>query len=118
MRATESHDYFSAGEKKVTNDFTPLIGWVLAILIGMTVSTVAYWMRICYAQIQKERLREINLRLIENDVAAAFGIQLGWMVGLVGLGVVLTLLVPAIGGSGLPALIAELNGSKVTLSPI
>jgi len=113
MRATESHDYFSAGEKKVTNGWTAFIGWLLAILIGMTVSTVAYWMKIIYAEIQKERIREINLRLIENDVAAAFGIQLGWMVGLVGLGVVLTLLVPAIGGSGLPALIAELNGSKV-----
>jgi chloride channel 7 len=38
---------------------------------------------------------------------------MGWMVGLVGIGVILTLLIPSIGGSGLPALIAELNGSKV-----
>jgi len=35
------------------------------------------------------------------------------MLGLVGFGVALTLYEPIIGGSGLPGLISELNGSKI-----
>ena len=41
--------------------------------------------------------------------------QFLWMIGLVGLGCAITLWEPIIGGSGLPQLIAELNGAKIPL---
>merc|ERR1712195_338685 len=113
MRSTESHDYFAAGKKRKDTWWTEPIGWVVAVMVGITISTTAFWMHVSYAEIQKERIRELNEQLKDNKVGAAWAIQLSWMIGLVGVGVVLTLLVPAIGGSGLPALISELNGSKV-----
>merc|ERR1712166_1127293 len=113
MRSTESHDYFAAGKKRKDTWWTEPIGWVVAVMVGITISTTAFWMHVSYAEIQKERIRELNEQLKDNKVGAAWAIQLSWMIGLVGVGVVLTLLVPAIGGSGLPAPISELNGSKV-----
>ena len=114
MRSTESHDYFAAGMKRKDKTWwTEPIGWAVAVVVGITISTTAFWMHVSYAEIQKERIRELNEQLKDNKVGAAWAIQLSWMIGLVGVGVVLTLLVPAIGGSGLPALISELNGSKV-----
>jgi len=59
------------------------------------------------------RIDSIDEKVKAGELVQAWFLQLTWMLGLVGFGVALTLYEPIIGGSGLPGLISELNGSKI-----
>ena len=59
------------------------------------------------------RWASIDDQTKDGNHGTAWVLQLCWMLGLVGIGMGLVLYEPIVGGSGLPQLISELNGSRI-----
>jgi len=70
-------------------------------------------MHLCYNQLTIWRLKVMTDNVEKGEIGLAWCYQFLWMFGLVGISVSVVLISPIVGGSGLPALISQLNGSSV-----
>ena len=70
-------------------------------------------MHLVYNQLTIWRLNTMQDRVEKGDLTMAWMYQFLWMFGLVSVSVATVLLQPIVGGSGLPALISQLNGSNI-----
>lgn len=80
---------------------------------SVVTASVVHVMHLVYNKLTIWRLDTMKTETEKGDLTMAWMYQFLWMFGLVSVSVVTVLLQPIVGGSGLPALISQLNGSSI-----
>ena len=86
---------------------------ILAAVHRIVTAAIVHVMHLFYNYITNVRLGVLKDQVEKGDLGMAWLYQFLWMFGLVSVSVATVLLQPIVGGSGLPALISQLNGSNI-----